>query len=140
MRQMGKVLDRYHYEIGKDKTGKTYQWVYFDGGETFYDVGYPTSEAAYEAMERDAKFHMQNPVREENESKVEPRTMNLTEWNNSVNRKYDDRGTVMPQPEGETIDLSLRRYLGANPMPVKLSEDQLLQEYRLYKRLQEKES
>ena len=47
----------------------------------------------------------------------------MREWSNSVYKQYEDRGHVMAQPEGETVDLSLRRYLNAEPSKVSIEED-----------------
>ena len=58
----------------------------------------------------------------------------MSEWANSSEKRIADRGQVIEQPQGETVDLSLRRYLGANPMPVKLSEKKLLKEFEQYKK------
>lgn len=62
----------------------------------------------------------------------------MREWSNSVYQQYEDRGHVMDQPEGETVDLSLRRYLNADPMKVSLEEDvisdKLIEEYNKFKK------
>lgn len=68
-----------------------------------------------------------------NESKTEADLMR--EWANSIYQQYDDAGTVQEQPEGETVDLSLRRYLNATPQKVTaIAEDiqpeDLLREYK----------
>jgi len=47
----------------------------------------------------------------------------MREWSNSVYKQYDDRGHYQEQPEGETVDLSLRRYLNATPQKVTVAED-----------------
>ena len=47
----------------------------------------------------------------------------MREWANSVYKRYEDRGHYQEQPDGELIDLSLRRYLNAHPQPVKIEED-----------------
>ncbi len=61
----------------------------------------------------------------------------MREWSNSVYQNYDDRGTVMPQPEGETVDLSLRRYLNADPTKVQVQESwspaKMVAEYKKHK-------
>jgi hypothetical protein len=46
----------------------------------------------------------------------------MREWSNSVYKNYEDKGHVMDQPEGETVDNSLRRYLNAKPSKVTVSE------------------
>jgi hypothetical protein len=71
-----------------------------------------------------------------NEAKTEADMMR--EWANSVYQQYDDKGTVQEQPEGETVDLSLRRYLNAQPQRVAVQEDiqagDLLREYKDFKK------
>jgi hypothetical protein len=61
----------------------------------------------------------------------------MREWSNSVYKQYDDRGHVMDQPEGETVDLSLRRYLNAEPSKVSIAEDitveSLAESYKKFK-------
>ena len=61
----------------------------------------------------------------------------MREWSNSVGAKIEDRGTVMAQPDGETVDLSLRRYLDAEPHNVKVVEaynsKDLIKEYKSFK-------
>jgi hypothetical protein len=46
----------------------------------------------------------------------------MREWSNSVYKQYDAREHYQEQPEGETVDLSLRRYLNAEPMKVSIAE------------------
>jgi hypothetical protein len=46
----------------------------------------------------------------------------MREWSNSVYKNYEDRGHIQAQPEGETVDNSLRRYLNADPHKVQVSE------------------
>lgn len=50
-------------------------------------------------------------------------TQKMREWSNSVYKQYDTREHYHEQPEGETVDLSLRRYLNAEPQHVKIEED-----------------
>jgi len=61
----------------------------------------------------------------------------MREWSNSVYKQYDDRGHYQEQPEGEIVDLSLRRYLNAEPQKVQLEEDieedDMLREYKEFK-------
>ena len=61
----------------------------------------------------------------------------MAEWANSPGNQYEDRGHYSEQPEGETVDLSLRRYLDAEPHPVKVvedhTEDGMLKEYKEFK-------
>lgn len=61
----------------------------------------------------------------------------INEWNNTPGNDYEDRGHIMDQPTGETIDNSLRDYLNAEPMKVSVSEDidaaTLLEEYNKFK-------
>jgi len=68
-------------------------------------------------------------------SNTEAQTMR--EWANSIYKQYDDRGHYQEQPDGETVDLSLRRYLDADAMPVKIEEDHteesMLREYKNFK-------
>ena len=62
----------------------------------------------------------------------------MREWSNSVYKQYEDRGHVMDQPEGETVDLSLRRYLNAEPLKVSIEEDvtaeSLAEAYKKFKK------
>lgn len=62
----------------------------------------------------------------------------MREWANSIYKQYDDRGHYQEQPDGETVDLSLRRYLNAKAMPVQLEEDHteegMLREYKNFKK------
>jgi hypothetical protein len=62
----------------------------------------------------------------------------MREWSNSVYKQYEDRGHVMDQPEGETVDLSLRRYLNAEPSKVSIEEDvtaeSLAEAYKKFKK------
>ena len=63
----------------------------------------------------------------------------MREWANSINGNVEDRGTYFEHPKGETVDLSLRDYLGAEPQSVKIAEnedidaDELLKEYKEFK-------
>jgi hypothetical protein len=61
----------------------------------------------------------------------------MREWANSVYKQYDDRGHYQEQPEGETVDLSLRRYVNAKAMPVRIEESikpsTLAKAYRKFK-------
>lgn len=61
----------------------------------------------------------------------------MREWSNSIYKQYDDRGHYQEQPEGETVDLSLRRYLNAKPMKVQVEEDHtvkgMIKEYKGFK-------
>jgi len=61
----------------------------------------------------------------------------MREWANSVYKQYEDRGHYQEPPEGETVDLSLRRYLNADPQKVKIEEDHtvkgMLREYKKHK-------
>lgn len=61
----------------------------------------------------------------------------MAEWANSPGNQYEDRGHYSEQPEGETVDLSLRRYLDAEAHPVKVvedhTEDSMLKEYKEFK-------
>jgi hypothetical protein len=62
----------------------------------------------------------------------------MREWANSIYKQYDDKGHYQEQPEGETVDLSLRRYLNAKAMPVKIEENHtakgMIKEYKEFKR------
>ena len=61
----------------------------------------------------------------------------MREWSNSVYSRYEDKGHVMDQPKGETVDLSLRRYLDATPAKVTIEEShtpkKLTESYRKFK-------
>jgi len=61
----------------------------------------------------------------------------MAEWANSPGNQYEDRGHYQEQPEGETVDLSLRRYLNADAHPVKIEEDidpeNLIKDYKSFK-------
>jgi hypothetical protein len=56
------------------------------------------------------------------DSMVKNESQQMREWANSVYNNFDDRGHVQAQPEGETVDNSLRRYLNAEPTHVKIHE------------------
>ena len=62
----------------------------------------------------------------------------MREWSNSIYKQYDDRGHYQEPPEGETVDLSLRRYLNADPQKVQIEEDHteegMLKEYKAHKK------
>jgi hypothetical protein len=66
--------------------------------------------------------------------KTEAKLIMMREWANSVYKQYEDRGHYQEPPEGETVDLSLRRYLNADPQKVKIeedhTEDSMLSEYK----------
>jgi hypothetical protein len=61
----------------------------------------------------------------------------MREWSNSVYQNYEDTGHIMAQPEGETVDLSLRRYLNAEPTKVQVAENHtpksLTESYKSFK-------
>ena len=61
----------------------------------------------------------------------------MNEWGNTAGNDYEDRGHIMDQPPGETIDTSLRDYLNAEPMKVSVQEDiketDMLKEYAEFK-------
>lgn len=61
----------------------------------------------------------------------------MREWSNSIYKQYDDRGHTHEPPKGETVDISLRRYLNAKPHKVSIEEDivaeKLIKEYRIFK-------
>lgn len=69
----------------------------------------------------------------------EPKTeqQQMREWSNSVYKNYEDRGHIQAQPEGETVDNSLRRYLNAEPHKVQVSEShtpkKLSESYKTFK-------
>jgi hypothetical protein len=64
-------------------------------------------------------------------------SVQMREWSNSIYQRYEDRGNVTTQPEGEVVDNSLRRYLDADPMKVQIDEDwnpaKMVDEYKKYK-------
>jgi hypothetical protein len=64
-------------------------------------------------------------------------TQQMREWSNSVYQNYEDTGHIMAQPEGETVDLSLRRYLNAEPSKVQVAESHtpksLTESYKSFK-------
>ena len=74
---------------------------------------------------------------EDKEKKDEVDSEKLREWANSLAKNYEDRGKVFKQPEGETVDISLRRYLNAKAMPVRIEENiddkKLLKEWKKFK-------
>lgn len=65
----------------------------------------------------------------------------LAEWANSINANVEDRGHQQEQPAGETVDLSLRRYLDATAQPVKVvedhTEDSMIREYEEFKKAEQ---
>ncbi len=71
-------------------------------------------EIPAEALQRIGKTEQSMPRTEQEQ---------MREWSNSVYKQYDDRGHYQEQPEGETVDLSLRRYLNATPQKVTVAED-----------------
>ena len=58
----------------------------------------------------------------ESDSMEKNESQQMREWANSVYKNMDDRGHIQAQPEGETVDNSLRRYLNADPAHVKIQE------------------
>jgi hypothetical protein len=73
------------------------------------------------------------------DSMVKNESQQMREWANSVYQQYDDKGHVMSQPEGETVDLSLRRYINATPGKVTVAENNitaksLTESYNKFKR------
>jgi hypothetical protein len=62
----------------------------------------------------------------------------IEEWANTPGNQYEDRGNYQEQPAGETVDLSLRRYLDAQPATVKVVEDiavaDMINEYKDFKK------
>lgn len=79
----------------------------------------------------------------EDKKKIKTEADLMREWSNSVYQNYEDAGNIQEQPEGETVDLSLRRYLNAQPQKVTaVSEDikpeALLREYRDFKKAKPK--
>jgi hypothetical protein len=69
--------------------------------------------------------------------KVATEQQQMREWSNSVYQNYEDKGHIMAQPEGETVDLSLRRYLNAEPTKVQVAENHtpksLTESYKSFK-------
>jgi hypothetical protein len=69
--------------------------------------------------------------------KVATEQQQMREWSNSVYQNYEDTGHIMAQPEGETVDLSLRRYLNAEPTKVQVVESHtpksLTESYKSFK-------
>jgi hypothetical protein len=49
----------------------------------------------------------------------------LSEWANSPDNNYDDRGFDRDQAEGEIVDMSLRKHIGGKPMPVRVEESSM---------------
>lgn len=68
---------------------------------------------------------------------VELTDQQIAEWANSPGNNYEDRGHYQEQPEGETVDLSLRRYLNADPEAVKIEEShteaKMMEAYKKFK-------
>ena len=83
--------------------------------------------------------HLADVTHTATESAKEPKNeqQQMREWANSVYKQYDDRGHYQEQPEGETVDLSLRRYVNAKAMPVSIEEShtpsKLAKAYRTFK-------
>lgn len=88
--------------------------------------------------EESMKKAAEDKKKKETKEAVKSDTDLMREWANSIDQDYEDRGHVMNQPEGETVDNSLRRYLNADPMKVKVQEDiktaDLLEEYKSFKK------
>lgn len=89
-----------------------------------------TEESVEEELEESADPY-------EDVSGLQGEAKQMREWANSVYKQYEDRGHYQEQPEGETVDLSLRRYLNAEPQKVQIEEDideeAMLREYNEYK-------
>lgn len=54
-------------------------------------------------------------------------SLDVNEWSNSPAGRTDERESVSDQPEGEVVDLSLRRYLNADPSKVTVAETDLVE-------------
>lgn len=87
----------------------------------------------------DKKEPMTKAIKDKEKKKKSKKTETeqMREWSNSVYKQYDDRGHYQEQPDGETVDLSLRRYLNATPMKVKVEENikssDMITKYRSFK-------
>ena len=89
----------------------------------------------------DKEEDMKDAIKDKDEKKNESTELSvqMREWANSIYQNYDDRGTVMTQPEGEVVDTSLRRYLNAEPTKVQIDEGEdwdpakMVAEYKKHK-------
>ncbi len=88
----------------------------------------------------DEKETAKKAAKDKEKSKKSAKTeqQQMREWSNSIYKQYDDRGHYQEPPEGETVDLSLRRYLNADPQKVQIEEDHteegMLKEYKAHKK------
>lgn len=71
------------------------------------------------------------------ENEIKTLSSQMREWSNSIYKQYDDKGHIHEPPKGETVDISLRRYLNAKPHKVSIEEDivaeKLIEEYHKFK-------
>ena len=117
-------------ELDESAEGRPYVCVHVKKGKT--EV---TATSSYGAAQKAAQkwglkstsgidAHLADVTHTPTESIDEPKTEQeqMREWANSVYKQWDDRGHVMDQPEGETVDLSLRRHINAKAMPVRIEE------------------
>lgn len=103
--------------------------------EGMNEFHYGTEEEWKEKVKKTADAARKGLGMKQKHAKTEQQQMR--EWSNSVYKQWDDRGHYIEQPEGETVDLSLRRYLDADASPVKIEEDidpeAMLKEYKEFK-------
>jgi hypothetical protein len=132
-------------ELDESSEGRPYVAVHVKKGTT--DV---TATSSYGAAQAAAKkwrlkstagidVHLADVthVGETTENVIATEQQQMREWSNSVYQNYEDKGHIMDQPEGETVDLSLRRYLNAEPTKVQVSESHtpksLTESYKTFK-------
>lgn len=107
-------------------------------GDAFYVDGKMVAMAIVNVAPDGGRWHKIVMMDESNDHLDEmAKFIQMAEWANSPGNQYEDRGHYTDQPEGETVDLSLRRYLDAEAHPVKVvedhTEDGMLKEYKDFK-------
>lgn len=106
-------------------------------GEERTDEVHYGSEEEWKAKVKDAGDRVRKGLGKKHKKEMSE-TDQMREWANSVYQAYDDRGDYQEQPDGETVDLSLRRYLNAKAEPVQIEEDHtpegMLKEYKEFKK------
>jgi hypothetical protein len=115
--KLHKLLNIYHNIRADEHNG-------VDGHEVAHDHHITAAELHNQAVDRpsqrDNAFNASYSA--EVHSDIANGTEEVTEWANSIDNRHDDRGTAWDQPEGDTINLSMRRYLGAKPQIVTIEE------------------
>jgi hypothetical protein len=114
--------DKNDVELDESAEGRPYVAVHAKKGKI--DVSGTSSYGAAQAAAK--KWGLQSTagidVYLSDVTHVATESQQMREWANSVYKNMDDRGHIQAQPEGETVDNSLRRYLNADPAHVKIQE------------------